>query len=153
MLLVRRRQSVGTSLINHFSTLSARSTFNSGKLEFLPFSAEMPHKQWSMVAALQDVQGGMGVREAARLYNLPYETLRRRVVEKVGLDCRPGPPTVLMEHEEGELASYCVKMADMGFGLSLMGVAYKIAESSGREHPFKVAQKDMFASLIARAFF
>ena len=92
-----------------------------------------------MAAALQDVKGGMGVREAARLYNLPYETLRRRVVEKVDLECRSGPPTVLTEHEEDELASYCVKMADMGFGLSrsdVMVVAFKIAEASGRKHPF-----------------
>ena len=39
-----------------------------------------------MAAALQDVKGGMSVREAARLYNLPFETLRRRVVEKMGLE-------------------------------------------------------------------
>ena len=52
------------------------------------------------------------MQEAARLYNLPYETLRRRVVEKVGVDCRSGPSTVLTEYEE--LASYCVKMADIG---------------------------------------
>ena len=82
---------------------------------------QVPRKQWSkesMAAALQDVKDGMGVREASRLYNLPYETLRRRVAEKVDLECRPGPPTVLTEHEETELASYCVKMSDMGFGLS-----------------------------------
>ena len=93
-----------------------------------------------MAAALQDVRGGMSVREAARLYNLPFETLRRRVVEKVGLECRPGPSTVLTEHEEEELASYCVKMADMGFGLSrsdIMAVAFKIVEASGRKHPSK----------------
>ena len=68
-----------------------------------------------------------------------YETLRRRVVEKVDLECRYGPPTVLTEHEEDELASYCVKMADMGFGLSrsdVMVVAFKIAEASERKHPF-----------------
>ena len=92
-----------------------------------------------MAAALQDVRGGRSVREATRLYNLPYETLRRRVVEKVDLECKFGPPTVLTEHEGDELASYCVKMADMGFGLSqsdIMVVAFKIAEASGRKHPF-----------------
>ena len=75
---------------------------------------QVSRKQWSkesMVAALQDVKDGINVREAARLYNLPYETLRRRVVEKVELVCRSGPPTVLTEHEEAELASCC-------FGLS-----------------------------------
>ena len=71
-----------------------------------------------MAAALQDVNGGMGVQEAARLYNLPFKTLRRRVVEKVSLECRSGPSTALTKYEEEELASYCVKMADMGFGLS-----------------------------------
>ena len=59
-----------------------------------------------MAAALQDVKGGMSVREAARLYNLPYKTLQRRVVKKVDLECRSGPPTVLTEYEEDELASY-----------------------------------------------
>ena len=92
-----------------------------------------------MAAALQDVKGGMSVREACKLYNLPYETLRRRVTEKVDLECRSGPPTVLTAEEESELASYCVKMADMGFGLSradVMVVAFKIIEASGRKHPF-----------------
>ena len=39
---------------------------------------QVSHKQWSkesMAAALQDVRGGMSVRETARLYNLPVETL------------------------------------------------------------------------------
>ena len=77
---------------------------------------QVSRKQWSkesMAAALQD--------------------------EKVELVCRSGPPTVLTEHEEAELASYCVKMADMGFGLSrsdVMILAFKIAEASGRKHPF-----------------
>lgn len=38
-------------------------------------------KQWSnesMAGALKGVEDSMGVREAARLYNLPYETLGRR---------------------------------------------------------------------------
>ena len=94
-------------------------------------------KAWRLL--WQDVKDGMGVREASRLYNLPYETLRRRVAENVDLECRPGPPTVLTENEETELASYCVKMADMGFGLSrtdVMVVAFNIVEASGRKHPF-----------------
>ena len=55
------------------------------------------------------------------------------------MECRSGPPTVLTEHEEDELVSYCVNMADMGFGLSrsdVMVVAFEIAEASGRKHPF-----------------
>ena len=49
---------------------------------------QVSHKQWSkesMAAALQDEKkkNGISVQEAARVYNLPYETRRRRVVEKV----------------------------------------------------------------------
>ena len=92
-----------------------------------------------MVAALKDTKEGMGIREAARLYNLPFETLRRRVKDEVGIDCRSGPSTALTEVEEEQLAAYCIKMADMGFGLArtdVMQIAFKIAESSGRSHPF-----------------
>ena len=92
-----------------------------------------------MEAAMKGIEGGMGVREASRLYNIPYETLRRRANHTVGLDCKPGPPTVLTKCEEDQLASYLIKMADMGFGLSrddVMLTAYRIAEKSGRKHPF-----------------
>ena len=73
------------------------------------------------------------------LENLPYETLRRRVNHMVSVDCKPGPGTVLTDNEESQLASYFVVMADMGFGLSrddVMLTAFRIAEKSGRKHPF-----------------
>ena len=92
-----------------------------------------------MAAALKGIEDGIGIREASRLYNLPYETLRRRANHTVSVDCRSGPPTVLTEDEESQLASYLVKMADMGFGLSrddVMLTAFRIAEKSGRTHPF-----------------
>ena len=92
-----------------------------------------------MTAAIGMVEGGMGIREAARLYNIPYETLRRRANHTVSTDCRPGPSTVLTDEEEEQLALFCVQMADMGFGLSrddVMVTAFRIAEKSGRKHPF-----------------
>lgn len=92
-----------------------------------------------MVAAVRSVEDGKGLRETARLYNVPVETLRRRVTGSVSLECRPGPPTVLTGEEESRLARYIVDMADMGFGLGredVMRVAYLIAEKSGRRHPF-----------------
>ena len=82
----------------------------------------------------------MGLREAARKYNVPVETLRRRTTGIVSLDCRPGPPTVLSTEEEARLAQYCVAMADMGFGLTregVMAMAYAIVDKTGRDHPFK----------------
>ena len=95
----------------------------------------------SMRAATRAVKDNdMSLREASRLYNVPFETLRRRVTESVELGCRPGPATVLSDDEEEQLANYLIKMADMGFGLSpdtVKRLAYKIVERSGRKHPFR----------------
>ena len=78
-------------------------------------------KQWgaeSMMQACNAVKNEqMGLREAARKYNVPVETLRRRTTGIVSLDCRPGPPTVLSTEEEAR--------------------AYAIVDKTGRDHPFK----------------
>lgn len=75
-------------------------------------SVSRKRKQWSqesMVAALKDIEEGMGIRQAAKLYNVPFETLRHRAKNEVSLDCRSGPPTVLTDDEEQQLALYCIK--------------------------------------------
>ena len=82
----------------------------------------------------------MSLREAAKAYNVPVETLGRRVAGVVSMDCRSGPPTILTSEEEAHLAEYCVVMADMGFGLTregIMAMTYAIVEKTGRNHPFK----------------
>ena len=95
-----------------------------------------------MVAAVSEVNSDrLGLRESARLYNVPLETLRRRVKGMVTMDCRPGPKTVLTdEEEESKLAQYLLEMCDMGYGLNregVMGLAYSIVERTRRPHPFK----------------
>ena len=80
-----------------------------------------------------------GLREAARLYGVPHETLRRRVLGLVEEGCKPDPRTVLTKNEEQRLVRYIVDMADMGFGLTsddIRSTAYKIAEACGKPHPF-----------------
>ena len=45
-------------------------------------------KRWSqtsMVGAVKAVKEGLGLREAAKSYNVPVETLRRRVIGAVSL--------------------------------------------------------------------
>ena len=67
-------------------------------------------KQWSdisMAAAVSEVEKQqLTLRESSRLYNVPLETLRRRVNGLVPMDCRPGPRTVLSEEEETKLADF-----------------------------------------------
>ena len=92
-----------------------------------------------MKAAVQSVADGQGLREASRLYNVPVETLRRRVTGKVDIDSRPGPPTVLTPSEEQEIVRYLILMADMGYGLTreaVMHMVYVIVEKFQRAHPF-----------------
>ena len=68
-------------------------------------------KQWaadSMEGACNAVKNEqMGLREAARKYNVPVETLRRRTAGLVSLNCRPGPPPVLTTEEEARLSECC----------------------------------------------
>ncbi len=101
-------------------------------------------KLWSeesMVAATNSVlHDNKGLREASRLYNVPFETLRRRVNGTVVAGCKPGPSTILTEEEEDRLARYLVQMSEMGFGLSrdtVMHLAYTIVDKIQRKHPFK----------------
>ena len=104
--------------------------------------SKVKRKLWqehSMLLAVKSVDDGKGLREAARMYNVPVETLRRRVAGITSLEAKPGRATVLTSEEEKKLAQYIVDMCDMGFGLSrhdVMRVAYSIVEKSGREHPF-----------------
>ena len=79
----------------------------------------------------------ISLREAARKYSVPVETLRRRTAGLVSPDCRPGPPTVLTSEQETGLAEYCV--ADMGFGLTregVMAMAFAICRQNWLEPPF-----------------
>ena len=122
-------------------------------------SMKAKRRQWlpeNMEEACKSVKSGsMILREAARAYNVPVETLRRRVAGIVSLDCRPGPPTVLTSEEEARLDQYCVAVADMGFGLTqegVMAMAFAIVEKTGRNHPFKSghAGRGWYESFMAR---
>ena len=115
-------------------------------------------KLWSdenMAAAVLSVQEGKGIREAAKLYNVPVESLRRRVLGTVSVDCRPGPPTILTMEEEDRLCKYIIEMADIGFGLTredIMQIAYCILEKNHRKHPFHdgMAGRGRFEGFKAR---
>ena len=95
----------------------------------------------SMQAAVDSVlRDNRGLREAARLYNIQVETLRRHVNGSVEVGARPGPATILTDEEEDMLVKYFVEMADMGYGLSretVMELAFTIVQMSWRKNPFR----------------
>ena len=106
-------------------------------------------RQWSLEAMTEAMKAvklkKKGLREAAREYGVPVAALKRRVDGTVPVDARPGPATVLTREEE-KLCKYCMDMCDMGYGMSIEDVrtvAFRIAESSGRAHPFKDGKAGM----------
>ena len=106
--------------------------------------AEGKRKLWteeSMEAATRSVlDENRSLREASRLYNVPFETLRQHVHGYVMPGCRPGPATVLTEEEEDQLALYLTQMLNMRFGLrcdKVMCLAFKLVDHAQRKHPFK----------------
>ena len=77
-----------------------------------------------------------GLREAARIYNIPVETLIRHVNGSVEVGAKPGPASILTDEEEDTLASYIVQMTDMGFCMTretVMKLAFAIVEESKKE--------------------
>ena len=85
-----------------------------------------------MVAALEEVERGMPVKRAARLFGVPRSTLRDRVAGNVKHGTNPGPKPYLTNTEETELASFLVDVAKAGYGKS-RGEIKQIAENVARE--------------------
>ena len=100
-------------------------------------------KLWStksMEEAVRCVNEGKGLREVARMHGVPVETLCRRVVGHVSLDCRPGPSTMFTKEEEDKICEYLISTADMGYGLTremVMCMGFILAEKMHKKHNFK----------------
>lgn len=115
--------------------------------------------QWSLESMNEAFKAvkidGKGLRQAAREYDVPVTTLKRRVDGEVAVDAKPGPRTVLTKEEEKKLCKYCFDMCDMGYGLTVEDVkikAYEIMENSGRQHPFREgkAGRDWYEGFLRR---
>ncbi|XP_046550978.1 MFS-type transporter clz9-like isoform X1 [Haliotis rubra] len=80
---------------------------------------ERKSKNERLREAFQDVlDKGIAVRKAARVHGIPESTLRGRLNNPKGLDVKVGAPPIFSPTQEGELASYCIKMANIGYGFS-----------------------------------
>ena len=78
-------------------------------------SKEKKRGLWSldaMKSAVKAVEEGNG--KVARMFNVPVETLRRRVKGDVLIACRPGPKPISKADDEIAIANHCVTMAEMG---------------------------------------
>jgi len=75
-------------------------------------------------ANLYDVRQG--------LYNVPRSTLSDKVLGKVPLEARSGPPTYLTIEEE--LTSYLLQMAKIGYGhtrMQVIALVQQVVDSKG----------------------
>jgi DDE superfamily endonuclease len=83
------------------------------------------------------LQPRLSIRQVAKRFGIKESTLRNAI--KNGVPKRPGPPTVLTEEEERQLAGYCLNMQRLGFGLTKATINVKVLEilrAGNRNHPF-----------------
>jgi DDE superfamily endonuclease len=95
-------------------------------------------------AALQFLQNHpfsgkqLSVKRTAFTFGIP-RTILQRAVTNGGPPRRSGPPKVLTDHEEEQLAGYCIGMQKLGFGLTRSGVNHCVMEIlrlNRQKHPF-----------------
>ena len=95
------------------------------------------YRNWeevSMASAVGAVQRGETVRRAAEMYNVPRSTLSDKVLCKVPLKARSGPPSYLNTEEEEELTSFLLEMAKIGYAHTrkqVIALVQQIVESKG----------------------
>ena len=87
--------------------------------------------------ALAAVDGGMNMKKASDLYHIPYSSFREwcyglRTSRKIG------PPAVLSPSEEKQLIHYCIRMCEMGQGLTPSALKLKVYDiTKSRPTPFR----------------
>ena len=87
-----------------------------------------------MANAVEAVRRGETIRRAAELYNIPRSTLSDKVLGKVPLKARSGPPTYLSTDEEEELTSFLLQMAKIGYQNTrkqVIALVQQIVDSKG----------------------
>ena len=96
------------------------------------------YKDWrdlDMLAAMKTViEGGMSVRQAAELHQVPKSTLGDRVSGRVLPGARSGPRTYLSSEEEEELVIFLSRVAQIGHGRTrreVIAIVERILSSRG----------------------
>src|SRR4051812_9093999 len=66
----------------------------------------------------------LSIPQVAKMYGVTESTLRCSI--KNGVPQYNGPPTILTEEEEHQLAGYCLNMQQLGFSLSKATINIKV---------------------------
>ena len=85
---------------------------------YLPRGKYRNWDELGMKNAVEAVKGGMAVRHASDLYDVPKSTLSDKALGKVPMRARSGPPSYLTIEEEEELTSFLLEMAKIGYALT-----------------------------------
>jgi len=87
-----------------------------------------------MEAAMDAVQHGSGINEAARSHGVPSSTLKNRISGRVQHGTKPGPRSYLNNFEEQELGAFFKECSSVGYGKTrkdVMRIAQSVAEEKG----------------------
>ncbi|XP_013381467.1 uncharacterized protein LOC106152439 isoform X4 [Lingula anatina] len=112
-----------------------------------------PRRHWNeetMEVACDSIAAGkLSIRKASEAYGIPRDAIQRRIAGRLPPSCRPGPRTILMPEEEMQIVEYCFQKRASGktvTGMDCRRMAYRLAEDSGRSHPFSngIAGADWF---------
>ena len=83
------------------------------------------------------VDGGMNMHKAAQLYHIPYSSFREWCYG-VRTSRKRRPPTILTPSEEKQLVDYCIRMYEMGQGLTPSALKLKVYDiTKSRATPFR----------------
>jgi len=89
-------------------------------------------------AVLQIRLGNMGLRKAAKHYQILKLTLSDRVAGKYKMGSKPGRPPKLSHHDEDKLISHAIERAKLGIGFSKQNFLKFAGDlATKRKQPFK----------------
>jgi hypothetical protein len=87
---------------------------------------------------LQIRLGNMGLRKAAKHYQIPKSTLSDRVAGKYKMGSKPGRPQKQSHDDEDKLINHAIERAKLGIGFSKQNFLKCAGDLAiKRKHPFK----------------
>lgn len=110
-----------------------------------------------MERAMKAFRNRRGIRKSARLFDVPYASLRDRLKGKAGLGRRLGRKAVFSKEQQEEMANYMIKMSKLFYGLTptaIRKIAFDSAEVNHIKHNFNTDKRlygrDWYYSFLKR---